>query len=466
MERQDERDKYLETLFDNLFFSQWKEGSDNPIRKNIEFQVTYTCNLSCKYCYVNRHGNDLYPKEIRDKDKIIENLKKVIDWIDINKYKIKNWNIFSGSFFSQEIGFMFMDAMYDKLKKVKNKEIYPKVISIPTNLTFILDDETTKKVENIIEKFKKIGIRVHLSCSVEGKYMEQNRPFKGNLELGNEEGKHLFVPKEKEPRDDEYYEKVFQFVSKWGYGFHPMIYSKDINKWKENFIWFQKMFKKYNINHDSIFLLEVRNVEWSNKQLRDLKEFIKFVYKWVFENIADRKKEKMVQLLENRDTINLIYSPLGSKRNKGMPCSIQSDMQIRMGDLHLVPCHRASYNGYEYGKFKTTEGSITGLEAINVEMATSIYSLNHESFPHCMTCPIKSICNKSCLGANMETEGDPFTVNPKVCQLNNTKVSAVAEALVDLGIFYKVMSRLSNNQKQAFKLLRDEYLGKEGEKDG
>jgi hypothetical protein len=57
--------------------------------------------------------------------------------------------------------------------------------------------------------------------------MEENRPYKSNLDLPIEV-----------IRDDAYYDKCFDFVKNNGGGFHPMIYSKNIEKWKDNFLWF------------------------------------------------------------------------------------------------------------------------------------------------------------------------------------------------------------------------------------
>ena len=414
MDRQEERNKYLSELLNELIFDPWRRGESD--QHSLEFQVNYDCNQSCKYCYVNRHGDDLYPQDIRTKDDVIKNTKILLNWIEDEGLQIDTWQIFSGSLFSQEVGHQVVELMYEKLSKTKKNKIKPDTITIPTNMTFVVDDQTRKRVEEYINKFANIGVKLHLSESVEGKYMKSNRPIRRELPQGENIGEHLFDIDEKD------FDKVFKFAKKYGYGFHPMIYSDGIEKWKKNFMWFQDMFDKYDMPHNNIFLLEVRNQEWSDQDVQEFREFVTFVHEWVYQNIAKGDKGKFLELIKEGNTINMIYGLIGSTKHKGMPCSIQNDLQVRLGDLHFGPCHRTSYKGFEFGKFKNDGHTITGVEAINAEMAMAIYGLDHETFQGCQTCPIRPICNKTCLGANIEDTGEIFSPNPKSCQLGFGKV--------------------------------------------
>ena len=417
MDRQEERDYYLNQLLGELFFEPWKKGEGD--RKTLELQVTYDCNLNCKYCYVNRHGDDLYPREIRGSDDILGNTKSLLNWVEREGLQIPKWELFSGSLFSQEVGHKVVSLIYNKLKNTDKKKIRPDTIIIPSNMTFLMDKSTTKRVERYINDFRDIGVRLHFSCSVEGKYMEQNRPIKNTLTTGKSMGEHIFEPQE---RDDDYYHKLFKFAKRYNYGFHPMIYSDSIELWKKNFLWYQDMIEEYDMPHSRLFLLEVRNKEWSDKEIKEFREFVQFVHNWVYQNIAQGLKDKFINLIRDQKTINMVYSTIGSNRGDGMSCSIQKDLQVRLGDLHFGPCHRTSYKGFEFGKFKKDSGMITGIEALNTEMAMAIYGLDHETFPGCQTCMIRPICNKTCLGANLEDTGELFSPNPNVCQLNFARV--------------------------------------------
>jgi hypothetical protein len=49
---------------------------------------------------------------------------------------------------------------------------------IPTNFTWISIEHKEKYVDEIIERFEKIGIRVGLSISFDGLFEQENRPLK------------------------------------------------------------------------------------------------------------------------------------------------------------------------------------------------------------------------------------------------------------------------------------------------
>lgn len=456
MSNQTDKDQYLQFLLDALFFSAWsgRRESLKSCHNEIELQVTPTCNLKCKYCYIQRYGNKIYPEEIRDKEEIIQNASFVLDWLVENRYRIEKMSIFSGSLFSQDVGWKVLEAIFEKYRYA-DPEIRPQIISIPTNFTFLIDSEMIARVEEYKERIEALGIRLHLSGSVEGKYMEQNRPFRRDLEQGNAIGQHLYIPEHPGVRDDDYYERLFQFCIKHHYGFHPMVYSADIELWKKNFFWFQEMFRKYGMLHKRIFLLEVRNFEWNKEQVKDFYNFVKFLYRWVFENHCGGDGGRFMQVLKNRDTINMLYSPLGINTSTGIHCGIQRTLYIRLGDLHIVPCHRTSYRGLEYGKFLVRQGKIDSIEAINPELATQIYSVDHRSFPFCVTCPINMMCNFSCLGANLETTGDLFTPVPSVCRLQHARIAGVIHGLQELGLFYEAVSYLNKEQQSVYRYLAE-----------
>jgi hypothetical protein len=101
------------------------------------------------------------------------------------------------------------------------------MITIPTNFTFLNSDELSKKIEYYVKSFQELGIRLCLSASFDGKYMEVNRPFVKVLDYDINQS-----------REDEYYDKAFKYCKDNNCGLHPMIYSKNIEQWKDNFLWF------------------------------------------------------------------------------------------------------------------------------------------------------------------------------------------------------------------------------------
>jgi len=334
--------------------------------------------------------------------------------------------IFSGEPTIKPIFYEFVDYI---IEKYKDKEKKPTIV-VPTNMTFILYPDLVDKMEKLIIKGRQNGINIVLSASIDGKFMEQNRPFK--VESADK-------------RDDDYYDKVFEFAKKWGIGFHPMVYGENIEKWKLNFLWFQEMFKKHDIPFDAIYLLEVRNAEWTREQMKEFGEFLKFLIKWTFNNIFNGDKEKFVRFLFDRRGYNIL-NPF-SKVGRGLGCSIQSTMFVRLGDLSIVPCHRTSYEKFVYGRFVVKDGKIVDIEALNPELMLAIYSYDAKNSPYCSTCPIKNVCSHGCLGSQYEITGDLFTPIPTVCALEHVKIFSIIEALKEIGVLSIVRNMVHESVK-------------------
>jgi hypothetical protein len=250
-----ENDLIVSNLLEKTFFKAWKkENIDKEIYANystLEVQVNAKCDLKCKYCYYDKFKDELYPQEISNDNLILNNLEMLLTWLEENNL-YPRIEPFSGELFSQNVGFKVVDRLIDFYIKNNMTEKEQHYIVIPTNFTFIFSKNRTKRVEDLLNKAKENNVKLILSASVDGKYVEnENRPtISGRI------------------RDDEYYDKTFAFVKKWGFSFHPMIYSNKIEKWIDNFLWFQEMFEKYEIPYWHIYLLEVRNVEWTKTQLK------------------------------------------------------------------------------------------------------------------------------------------------------------------------------------------------------
>jgi len=403
--------------------------------KNIEnFQamelfLNATCDLNCAYCYISNRGKELYPEY--DYNTVMSNVNKLCDMMIKKEYAPKKLEIFSGEPFAQKIGFDAINLILEKFRRVR---IHPQSIVIPSNYTFILSDKLTEKVEELIKKGKEYGIPVILSTSIDGKYCESNRPFKN---------------KKIDLRNDKYYDKVFKFNKKYGFGFHPMIYSRLIENWKENFLWFQYMFKKYKIDWKSIYLLEVRNMEWSDEQIQEYIKFIKFLINWTYNKCNGDVRTFFNFIFKEKgfNTLSSMWSTCG----RGIGCSIQSTLHIRMQDMAIVPCHRLSYDPFIYGYIRDN----MKIEAKNIELMTAVESANIKSFPFCEQCLIKDLCSGQCLGSMYEVTGSLFTPIPSVCKLEHAKVIAQIQAYKELGIYEYLKGRINNEKLRALNLIEE-----------
>ena len=449
MSFQEENDGLLQSILERTFFAGWREP-DNPKYMNfnsLELIPNYKCNLGCGYCYVNRWGEELYPSELyADEGKLLSNLQVVLRWLKKNNYR-PQIEYFSGEALVQEVGLKGLEMIVDAAPKGA-------VILVPTNYTFILSKELTERVDRIITSAMDKGVKVSLSASIDGKHCESNRPFKATITSQHEDEKRRWVYEysgSPDPRDDAFYDNVFAFVKKWGFGFHPMVYSEHIEDWKKNFLWFQEMYRKHDIPWSKLYILEIRNTEWSNQQIKDYMDFVKFLVRWTWKTVGENPAN-YIDFVFNGKGFNILTGPL-TTIGRGIGCSLQSALYLRLGDLAIVPCHRQSYKQFIVGWLKVEEGEVVGITAHNPEILTAEISCTFRNFPYCEACPIKHICSGGCLGSQLEVTGDPFTPIPKVCKLMHNKIRALIEVYRELGIYKLIIQRLSPNKREAFEYM-------------
>ena len=419
---QKENDILINSFLSHTFLKGFKEGLGNFESFELETGTL----------------NKLYPLEIQRPELVLNNLNLFLDWLIENSYQ-PGLNLFGGEPFSQEVGFKSLEMILNKFKLVKNK---PHKIIIPTNYTFLLSKEKTKRVESLIKYSRKIGMPIFLSASFGGKYCEKNRPLKAG----------------KETRNDKYYEKCFAFSKKWGFGFHPMIYSELIENWQKNFLWFQKNFKKFQIPFWYIYLLEVRNVEWSKSQLKDFMDFIDFLIEWTYCIPCKKNPDYFLDFVFRKRGYNILHNSLTSV-GRGMGCSIQGTFQIRLGDLTIVPCYRTSYSPFILGKFIVKDNKIIGIESKNPELMIGEIGFDGKTAPVCESCLLKYLCSMGCLGSQFKTTGDLFSPIPTVCQLEHAKIYAMIKTYKRLNLYGKIYQSLSENKKTSLNLLEEIIYG-------
>lgn len=424
---ENEDKELLKNFLNRTFFRSWKyHDLDNF--GNLEIQVTPACDKKCTYCYYNNYSNDLYPHSIRNKSNIKNNLNCVLDWLDKNDFNPKI-ELFSGDIFSHKLGMDVFDQVLDYFEK-DNKE---RLVVIPTNSSFLANDEKTEYIENRINKSKDYNNKIGLSLSIDGKYSDPvTRPHIGN--------KNFY--------SDEYYEKVFSFAKRNGYGFHPMIYFDAIENWIDNFKWFQDMMKTHDIPWNRIYLLEVRNKGWSKKNVRDYRKFFYFIMSWFFNNICKKDKYEFINaIFDKRKNMN-IFSFLGSI-GRGIGCSLQSTFSIRLGDLTVNPCHRLSYSHLNAMKLvKNSSEEIVDYEPLNIPFWLSIISLDVKNMPYCHECLIKNFCQGQCLGSCYESTNEPFLPEPTVCRLFHTKMKTFIDFIEDINSWDILLEKMNRNEEE------------------
>lgn len=420
-----ENDQLLTFILENRFFKVWRDregqnGEPSMWRDtNIELFITPTCNLKCEYCYLQRYSDGLYPKEYRDKEQILRNMRTLFEWFLKEGFSAKGLDLFSGEIWHTPFGFEVLDVVLEYARK----GVLFEEITIPTNCTFIVDDENMNRMQNYIDDLSALGTRLIISCSIEGAVLEKKtRPFADK--------------KKNSTRDERFYDKLFAFAKKNNYLFHPMVAAANVKDWIENYEWYEQQIADYKIDTPSpIMMLEVRNGDWTDESIADLLKF--------YDYQLDR------QLKECGGSVKALSEFLVGKNSQGrgylnyaLPlannhpgCSVATHLCVRLGDLAICPCHRTSYDKLLYGKFKVEDGEIVGITCNNPQMAIRVLGGNNKIDHHgCDVCPYNGLCMRGCFGAQYEYAGDAFMPVDSVCKMFKAKINHLIDRYIEIGI--------------------------------
>ncbi len=413
---QEDNDKLFEFFLENSFFKNWRNTERAGLPYNydgLELMINHKCNLSCKYCYMEKHHKKFFPKGSQDSTLLLKNTDLIIDWL-YRKGMTPNIEIFAGDSLTDPTSRKVIHKIFDAA--LSGKRVV-KDFQFPTNGGWLAFDKKREDVNLILEKAEFSGIRSYVSFSVDGKYMEVNRPWKSK----------------KQRYDDGFYEKMFEFLATHpSSGVHPMVYSNNIEQSIENFEWWLEMHFKYGLDWTRMYYLEVRNPEWNAEQVREYAKFIDYLCRRTYE-LCDRDNDKWLWFLFKRHGFNTLAIPFG-RTGRGMPCSIQSCIVLRLGDLMVVPCHRTAYKHMETAQMRVEDDKIIGFDAKNIELFFAIQAASDRVFPYCERCDINALCKGGCLGAQFETSGNLFLPIPSVCRLFFTKVAVMARFFVEVGV--------------------------------
>lgn len=434
---QEEQDKLLNTILNNLWFKYWKseniEGKINERGEALELYITADCNQQCKYCYLWKYKDRLYPEGYRDYDLVTHNCRMLFEWLLENNYtKFKNIDIFTGEISGTKLSNDIFDIILEYIKK----GITINQITYPTNGTFLLDPQKEQITAEYIQKFKDVKCRLCYSFSVDGMIVDKMcRPLRS--------------PELEEKRDNAYYEKLFKWAEKYTFCFHPVLAAKAAKHWVENFDWWVDECAKRQLNFpERVGVLEVRNNDWATE---DIKALLK-VYDHVIDYMKTLDEYKNPDGTLNKEawvrkiffnkgisgSINITLQPAGPR----IGCTNPRNLTVRLGDLAICPCHRTAYEELLYGNFEVKDNRIIGIKAKNVTMAMKMLTSDiRTSFIGCDTCDFKHSCYMPCLGACKEYKNDPFIIEESVCTMLKAKYYHLNKVYTEMGLFdtYKEM---------------------------
>lgn len=352
---------------------------------NLEIYITNVCNQNCSYCYLVKY-EELYPKDKRDPELILHNLRLLYDFILNNKFHIPKVEFFTGEIWHSKFGWDVLDITLEYLKKGMNVDWF----MCASNCSFVRDNVACAKIQHYIDEFKKLNHPFTFSISVDGKIIEEKtRPLNNGY-----------------VRTDEDWDKIFSFAKHNGFYFHPMVAAASAQYWIENFKWWIEQLKEYEFDLSALMMLEVRNDDWTDEAIQAYLDYLNYEIDFYLVNYCNNDVEKFTKHLFNlRDDTN--DNQICGYVNYAFPstdtfmgCTVATDLTIRLGDLAICPCHRTAYDKLLYGKFIVKNDSIADIEAYNPQMAIKILMNNiHNSHYGCDTCWANGYCLQGCLGA-------------------------------------------------------------------
>ena len=390
-------------------------------RYAVEFMITPNCSKSCSYCYIQKHREYLYPDNIINNDIIISNMRSFLNYLKLNKKVVPMIDLFSGEIWGEDFGYQILNTLLEFAKEYK----YTEYISMATNMDFLFTENGEKWMDYFIDEFSKLGVRMNISASIDGALLEQTyRPQNKNYEIDIS-------------YDSSYYDKIFSFQSRHGFGLHPMVYSKNCKYWCENFDWFMDMSKKYYGYYKEPMMLEVRDNNWSEEDIEYYKKFLLHTIKFRYEKICNSDNAAFAQYLCRIRS----YRKLGNNNigiytyNHKLNCTIPKTIFIRLGDMAIIPCHRTAYPDNIYG-YMNIDGKNMNITANNFKLMLNVIGTKpNNDYPKCKDCIYKKLCLKGCLGSQYETNKNMFVPCDTVCNMYKAKINLLVDVYTSMGIY-------------------------------
>lgn len=451
-------------LFRNLIHTIEKEWHKpyNEQKMNVEFCITPECNQQCEYCYLQKHKDELYPLETRNKDTIIKNLKILLQYYLDNNFQISRLDLFSGEIF----GFPFGNQILDIILSYIQQGLSIEAIFIPTNGSFACSEKIINIMQYYIDIFKVHNTLLSLSISYDGPYLDAiNRPVKSKIII----------------KDDIYLKRLANFMLKNKLGFHPMISSATIEDQIKNYDSWLLFLKKYMpeeydiYQYGKIMQLETREHGWTNEKIISYLKWLKYIIDTDYNYFFNNDKESFNKIVCGDLNVQQYIKKLGlphdygwsayfpyylTRHNNSLGCTLGYTLMIRLGDLAIIPCHRTSYPKFILGYYKVENDKIIDVICNNFPLASAIFVSGFKTKPICNICPLNSYCVKYCLGANYEQNQELFYPEEDNCKLQKAKFLFLIIYYKSLGFeippdFEEVFQILSNpideNEKKEIK---------------
>ena len=191
--------------------------------------------------------------------------------------------------------------------------------------------------------------------------------------------------------------------------------------------------KKHDIEWDAIYLLQVRNPNWTDYDIKHLSKFLRHIYYFAWDK-CEHDKSRMKNFLAARHGFNILNQMVGVG-GRGIGCAIQRTLHIRLSDFAVVPCHRLSYDDLIIGYFKPDENDNLKFVNKNIEIMLAVEGYHHECSAGCEHCLLRTLCLGGCLGAQQEENKNMFSNIPSVCKMFHATCITIVKCLIETDCF-------------------------------
>lgn len=432
---QQQKELFQYYIDNNLLKGYRTIGGYNIMKNGIEYILQTKCDQNCEYCYIAKHGAELYPENATD-EQILINFNLFLDYI----YKQKKsyayfFELFGGDLFSNNLFFKVLDLIdkyFAEIKEVAEEVFfYETILVIPNNMKWV--NRQPEIINLVLDKVKYFqetyNTTISFSWSTDGYYCTETR--------------------EKEELTQEYFNNIFDFILKTDGGYHPMVSAANIEHWNDNYDWWVEMLKKDPKQEFEPMMLEVRNDDWTSDKIQIYLEFLQHIFNKRLEmcgnsidNLAysmfvgDGQKENTLPLATNYDIMQINKITSLANHPEKTSCSLQSTVMFNCNNLSISLCHRTSYILFTPCFFIADGNNEHIIDFIphNLDAYIGIRDLKDSNQPLCIDCSFNEVCIKGCFGSQFESAGDILMHCLSVCNLFQAKFKFLINLYNDSGL--------------------------------
>ena len=108
---QQERDALLNSFLERYFYQNFRDGEKPAAYRAVELFIKGNCPNNCAYCYLKRHGKELYPINEQSNEQILKNIKIFLDFYKKQHFRTE-FSLFSSDLFKDGFIYDVLDVFY------------------------------------------------------------------------------------------------------------------------------------------------------------------------------------------------------------------------------------------------------------------------------------------------------------------------------------------------------------------